>query len=73
MGEPDAEEWKAHALRVEFFLGLLTECFGRTVFRINELLWPGPVKHPEGHWIDGTDAVKAVRHDLIRKLFHEDR
>lgn len=61
---------RQRAERAEFCLALVTACFVNRIGEVHALLWPGPVAGQDGKMYDGTDAVKAVRHDMIRKLFH---
>lgn len=55
--------------RAEFLLAIMAQCVGSRFAQIHMYLWPGPVER-DGVTLDGSDRVKAVRHDMIRKLFH---
>lgn len=69
--EAYADSVKAHARadRAEFLLAIMAQCVGVRFMQIHMLLWPGPVER-DGVTLDGSDKVKAIRHDMIRNLFH---
>ncbi len=64
-------EQKRRAERAEFLLAILAQCVGSRFYAIHEALYPGPVHEGNGVWVDGSEAARAARHDIIRKLFHD--
>lgn len=62
-------ELTARADRAEFALAILAEIVARRMAEVHTLLLPMPVEDEYGVARDATDQQKAVRHDMIRKLF----
>lgn len=71
LGRGTIADMLERAEKAEFLLAILAQCAGSRFYAIHEAIYPGPIDTGNGVLVDGSEAARAARHDIIRKLFHD--